>query len=87
MHDISRLFLGITVTYSTGVASNRTEIVRLATQVENLTITIKDNMQDRYRGADAARDFKTVNNRIDGLARDTVRLETELKDHIRKGNG
>lgn len=74
--------LGITITYSTGVASNRTEIVRLATQVQNLTNTITMNMTDRYRGADAARDFRHVDEKIIEIVAHNKEMEAELRNHL-----
>jgi hypothetical protein len=75
--------LGIMITYSTGVASNRTEIVRLATKVDNLTNTIEVNMTDRYRGADAARDFSAVREKMAEIISHDAMLEAEIKEHIR----
>ena len=77
--------LGITITYSTGVASNRGEIIRLATQVENLTVTIEERMNDRYTGNDARRDFALITQQIDEIkdheARLEIRLDAEINRH------
>jgi len=79
--------LGITITYSTGVASNRTEIVRLATKIESLTSTIAHAMDDRYKGADAARDFGVIRNQIRDIQLKDKELENEFKEHLRDNEG
>jgi len=81
--------LGMIVTYSTGVSANRTEIVRLATNVDNLTKTINDGMNDRYRGSDARRDFSLIAQQIQNIRERDEELETTLKEHLRdhKNNG
>jgi hypothetical protein len=76
--------LGIMITYSTGVASNRTEIVRLATKVDNLTNTIESNMTDRYRGADAQRDFNIIREKMLDIQTHDAELETEIRNHLRE---
>ena len=76
--------LGITITYMTGVASNRTEIVRLATQVQNLTDTIKVNMADRYRGSDAVRDFRYIQAQINEIKIHDKEFEILLREHVEK---
>ena len=76
--------LGITITYSTGVASNRTEIVRLATQVENLTSSIQVNMSDRYRGTDAKRDFDVIREKIAEIRKKDLEMEKRFQDHIHR---
>ena len=75
--------LGMLITYSTGVASNRTEIVRLSTKVDNLTNTIESNMSDRYRGADAARDLTPIREKIAEIIIHDAEQEAELRDHLR----
>jgi len=74
---------GVMVTYSTGVASNRTEIVRLATKVDNLTTTIQDSMADRYRGADAVRDFGIIREQIIEIKAHDAALDSELRTHLK----
>ena len=76
--------LGIMITYSTGVASNRTEIVRLATKVDNLTEMIASNMTDRYRGADAARDFAAIREKIEAIVAHDAEQEARFELHIRE---
>ena len=78
--------LGISVTYSTGVASNRTEIVRLATKVEALTSIIQDNMSDRYRGVDATRDFNAIRDKLELINERDAALEILLRQHIKEHN-
>ena len=78
---------GVSLAYSTGVASNRTEIVRLATKVEALTETIRSSMTDRYRGADAIRDFSAITQRISTVEGNVKELHQEMQDHIRSHNG
>jgi len=76
--------LGITVTYTTGVSSNKIEIVRLATQIESLNISITAGMIDRYKGADALRDFSLIGEQINNIRRQDQELDAELKEHIRQ---
>jgi len=76
--------LGIMITYSTGVASNRTEIVRLATMVDSLTSTIELNMTDRYRGQDAQRDFNTIREKIAEIVAHDAEQENEIRNHLRE---
>ena len=75
--------LGMIVTYSTGVSANRTEIVRLATNVDNLTKTISSGMNDRYTGSDARRDFSLINQQIQNIREHDEDMETAVKEHIR----
>ena len=75
--------LGILITYSTGVSSNRTEIVRLATKVDNLTNTIEANMGDRYRGSDARRDFAVVREKLMDIQAHDTELEVQLREHLK----
>jgi hypothetical protein len=76
--------LGIMITYSTGVASNRTEIVRLATKVDSLTSTINNNMNDRYRGQDAQRDFNIIREKIVEIIAHDAEQENEIRNHLRE---
>ena len=78
--------LGITVTYSTGVASNREEIIRLVTQVENLSNTIELRMTDRYTASDARRDFALINQKIDDIKSHDAKLELRLDAEINRHN-
>ena len=78
--------LGITVTYRTGVASNRTAIAVMSSKLEVLNTTIASSMTDRYRGADAARDFGVVHQQIAAIVQKTQELETDIETHIRNGN-
>jgi hypothetical protein len=74
--------LGITITYTTGVASNRTEIVRLATQVQNLTNIIQSQMDDRYRASDASRDLFRINEKITELIAHDKEIDVEMRAHL-----
>jgi hypothetical protein len=76
--------LGITITYSTGVASNREEIVRLTTQVENLTLVVRERMTDRYTGREAAKDLTVINSRISQHDVRCAELTRLLNQHIVK---
>jgi len=76
--------LGIMITYSTGVASNRTEIVRLATKVDSLTNTIELNMTDRYRGQDAQRDLDVIRGKIVEIIAHDAEQENEIRNHLRE---
>ena len=78
--------LGMMITYTTAVATNGKEIVRLATKVERLSEDIKSNMDNRYRSIDALRDFKNVEDRMRSIETNDVKLEKELDIHIRKHN-
>ena len=75
--------LGITITYSTGVASNRGEIIRLTTEVENLTTVIQTKMSDRYTGNDARRDFALIAQQINYIREHDIELNTAIKEHLK----
>ena len=77
------VLLGVAVTYSTGVASNRTEIVRLATKVDALTISIQNGMGDRYTATDAARDNAVLSEKIGVVSDRTLDTQKEVRDHLR----
>ena len=73
--------LGITITYMTGVSSNRTEIVRLSTLIENLTTQVKTDMTDRYRGSDATKDHAVINEKIHDIQLANRELKAILMAH------
>jgi hypothetical protein len=74
--------LGITITYSTSVASNREEIVRLTTEVENLTQMVQSRMSDRYTGREAAKDLAVVNSRIAQHDVRCAEMTKLISDHL-----
>ena len=74
--------LGITITYMTGVSTNRTEIVRLATQIENLTEHIQASMTDRYRGSDATRDHDILEEKLVQIQLKDREMDAILKAHL-----
>jgi hypothetical protein len=78
--------LGISVTFMTGVSSNATEIVRLTTRIEGLSETINNTMTDRYKGADAKRDFALIQEQIRNIMRQSRELEVEFKEHVAAHN-
>jgi hypothetical protein len=78
--------LGISVTFMTGVSSNATEIVRLATRIDSLTDTINHNMNDRYKGADAKRDMALFQEQIRGIMRKDQEMEVEFREHVAAHN-
>ena len=73
---------GIMITYSTGMASNRTEIVRLATKVDNLAATIENNLNDNYRNSDALRDLTPIREKIAEITNHDRQMEAEMKAHF-----
>jgi hypothetical protein len=78
--------LGITITFMTGVSSNATEIVRLTTIVQSLTNEVRAGMVDRYRGADARRDFALIQEQIKNVIIHDQELEIEFRDHVAAHN-
>jgi hypothetical protein len=78
--------MGISITFMTGVSTNRTEIVRLSVMVEALTHTINNNMNDRYTGADARRDFALIQEQMKNITSHDQELEVEFKEHVAAHN-
>lgn len=78
--------LGITITYSTGVANNREEIVRLTTQVQNLTSVVQEKFGDRYTNREALKDLQVINDKLKEIKDHDVALERALRDHVHGSN-
>jgi len=81
MSGILGTALGITITYMTGVSSNRTELVRLATEVKNLTESVKTEMVDRYHGTTAAKDHKVIEDKLTVLKIENKEMRAILTAH------
>jgi len=86
MSGILGAAIGMAGTYSVGVSANKTEIVRLATQISSLNETIRADAKDRYTGRDAARDQALIHQVIQTIQKRNDETDSRLSDYI-KGSG
>lgn len=82
--------VGILLTYISAVSGQSAELARLTERVESLSAKINQNMDDRYRGTDAERDFRIRDYRIQQNAEhiDEVQkcCERHRNEHSRDSN-
>ena len=77
----------LSVTFFTGVSSNKTEIrvleATLTEKIQTLQKSVENGMVDRYKGADAAKDNALTNQRLAAIEEHISENNQELKEHIR----
>ena len=75
--------VGVLITFVTAVSTHSEDIARLTERIDNLVDIVESGTSDRYRGVDAARDFRLRDQRIDHNAREIEELK---KLHERTGS-
>lgn len=74
---IVAILLGLMAWVASTVSESEKSIVRLEQQVINLSDKLDIGMADRYRGADAKRDFREIERRINSLERSYENLVSD----------
>ena len=74
--------LGMLITYTTAVSGQNEQLAILSEKVASLEKQITSSMGDRYRGADATRDFNLVNHQLDLHQKRLDSMETRVDNHI-----